>query len=173
MKISRFDPVPAKSFSISFYGFILYFTNLNKASFRFGHPGAYMKIRVKVVLFVAMLALLAVRLPALGQDASVQEYDVSNAERDRLERDRIINSPGEGELRYMPRAPITQSTATPAVKDTATSKPVMVVPQTRARVDQPAKQPEKPMNAREDESILSFNFLYYIIQKYKLQDFVD
>lgn len=33
----------------------------------------------------------------------------------------------------------------------------------------------KPPTTRkaEDESILSFNFLYYLIQKYKFQDFVD
>lgn len=36
----------------------------------------------------------------------------------------------------------------------------------------PVKSQQKPKSGG-DDSILSFNFLYYIIQKYKLQDIVD
>jgi hypothetical protein len=38
---------------------------------------------------------------------------------------------------------------------------------------EPTAKPAEKQPAKEDDSILTFNFLYYIIQKYKLQDIVD
>ena len=35
------------------------------------------------------------------------------------------------------------------------------------------EQSEKQSEKQKDDSILTFNFLYYIIQKYKLQDIID
>lgn len=45
----------------------------------------------------------------------------------------------------------------------------------KPKQEQASKPVEKQTAPREEEeeSILSFNFLYYIIQKYKLQDIVD
>lgn len=36
-----------------------------------------------------------------------------------------------------------------------------------------AQKPGEKQPAKKDDSILTFNFLYYIIQKYKLQDIID
>jgi len=45
---------------------------------------------------------------------------------------------------------------------------------TQQRTIKPATENAKPESKQPaDDSILSFNFLYYIIQKYKLQDIVD
>ena len=131
-----------------------------------------MNTRVFHILFAAGIASLACVVPAFGQDGSLPEYEVSDPERDRIERERIINSPGEGEVRYIPRTPISQPSTATATRDTATAKPA-TLPATRVKTDQLPKQPERSLAPREDESILSFNFLYYIIQKYKLQDIVD
>ena len=56
------------------------------------------------------------------------------------------------------------------VKDSASMKPA-VRPgkiQTPDSSKTPVKRP-----SQDDDSILSFNFLYYIFQKYKMQDIVD
>lgn len=133
-----------------------------------------MKIRLIQILILATIGFLSAGIPASGQDGSPTDYENSDAERDRYERERIINSPGEGEIRYIPRNPNPQSPAVVAktTSDTAVSRPMPIAPPA-VKPEQPAKPPEKPVAQREDDSILSFNFLYYIIQKYKLQDIVD
>jgi stringent starvation protein B len=64
----------------------------------------------------------------------------------------------------------------PISKDSATSTSSLpITPKTvvqrsvKTSTDVPKTQAKQP----EDDSILSFNFLYYIIQRYKLQDIVD
>jgi hypothetical protein len=37
----------------------------------------------------------------------------------------------------------------------------------------PAHTEQKPAGAKEDDDALSFNFLYYIIQKFKISDLID
>jgi hypothetical protein len=46
--------------------------------------------------------------------------------------------------------------------------PTVVAPRTSPKPSEKHQQPKQ-----DDDSILSFNFLYYIIQKYKLQDIID
>ncbi|MEO7992128.1 MAG: hypothetical protein ABI663_21430 [Chryseolinea sp.] len=60
---------------------------------------------------------------------------------------------------------------TPALlKDSAASIQKVIT----QRPAKPAVENTKPESKQSsDDSILSFNFLYYIIQKYKLQDIVD
>jgi hypothetical protein len=74
-------------------------------------------------------------------------------------------------------APRTNPTnPTPVSRDSASKDSVRVSPVLPGRLkpEQAAKPADKqPAPKQEDESILSFNFLYYIIQKYKLQDIVD
>lgn len=65
-----------------------------------------------------------------------------------------------------PSEPVKQN-AQPSTKDSATFqrnvyKPAPVVP-----------KDERKSERQDDDSILSFNFLYYLIQKYKMQDIVD
>lgn len=129
----------------------------------------------KMILSVLAIsgAVFATAPDAFSQDGAPVEYEVTDPERERYERERIIASPGEGDYRYLP--PSTP----PAAKDTATAAPPQVVPavpNTTKPQTPPARKPEKsgtPPSRGEDDSILSFNFLYYIIQKYKLQDIID
>ena len=141
-----------------------------------------MKNKVAHILIVA--CLVAMVLPVSAQESSLPENEYVDAERDRYERERIINSPGEGsDFRYYPRTSPSTTPTNPVVsRDSAEVKPATpppvvssqktkAAPQTKSVP--PVKPQEKVPTKPEDDSILSYNFLYYIIQKYKLQDIVD
>jgi hypothetical protein len=138
-----------------------------------------MKIRLQLILTFAAMALMG--SVAYGQDAHFSDFDVTDPERDRLEKEKILYSPGgEGEIRYVPaRIDPAKTTASKDSVNVNTQKPVVtpqVVPPTPAKVKSEGgpKSPAKQQPPKEDDdAILSFNFLYYIIQKYKLQDIIE
>jgi hypothetical protein len=83
------------------------------------------------------------------------------------------NDEKEREPLYSTGEPIEhhKSSSPTLAKDSAAIAPKMVAQQ---RSIKPATENVKPESKQPaDDSILSFNFLYYIIQKYKLQDIVD
>jgi hypothetical protein len=57
------------------------------------------------------------------------------------------------------------------------SKPVKreaeAVPHTKSATKTKSAEVVKPGNSKDDEDALSFNFLYYIIQKFKYSDLLD
>jgi hypothetical protein len=131
-----------------------------------------MKIQFHHILITATLSMILMGNECMGQDASFPDYEVTDPERERLERDKILYSPGEGETRYIPRTEPKQTASKDSVSAVSpirqTTVPVKIKPETAPK--SPAKQqPPK----EDDDTILSFNFLYYIIQKYKLQDIID
>jgi len=119
-----------------------------------------MKIRLHHTLFVAALFMAPVYLHA--QDNGFNEIDApnSNASYERGENDPTLNSGGEGEVRQTKTHSVVRDSAT-------TSRPVNTI-----RKPQHDSKEVKPQGG-EDESILSYNFLYYIIQKFKFQDIMD
>ncbi len=137
-----------------------------------------MKSQLNKILFFACLLTLGTTA-AKAQDAAVQDYEITESERDRFERDKLIFSPGgENESRYMPpRTTPGGNSTTPSTKDStastksnATQLPAPV----KIKHEQPVKPPVKPLPPKDDnDAILSFNLLYYIIQKYKLQEIID
>lgn len=135
-------------------------------------------MRKKLISFLSCLAVVALSQLALAQDGAPADYDFVDPERERYERERLIASPGEGEHRYFPSTTQPGNTTnpqSPAPRDSS-STAESVSPETPAsqRVGAVVKPIDKQVPTRgEDDSILSFNFLYYIIQKYKLQDIVD
>jgi hypothetical protein len=135
-----------------------------------------MKKKLHHIVLITCLASAAFIAPSYAQEAGIPDLEASDSERDKLDREKIINSPGEGDSRYVaPRT--TPTNATSSSRDVATKDSVRVNPvltPARIRPEHPTKSVEKaPPSKQEDDSILSFNFLYYIIQKYKLQDIVD
>jgi hypothetical protein len=120
-----------------------------------------MKSKLHPVLLTLLLALLTPAGIATlrAQDASYPSTDSYEAEAD-AERERIIYSPGE--LDANNRVHVV------AGKDSINTRPAPV----RAN-----KQPEAAKNSAkpssQEDDILSFNFLYYLFEKYKLQDIVD
>lgn len=94
------------------------------------------------------------------------------------DRELIISAPGETDGRTYNR-----SYTVTTLKDSASSNQTTITPispggsaqKIKAEKLIPQKPPKAPLDktGKPDDSILSFNFLYYIIEKYKLQDIVD
>jgi hypothetical protein len=127
-----------------------------------------MKIQLHHILLLSFIATTAVVSSAFAQDSNGAEFEMTDPERDKLEKDRILYSPGEGENRYTPKA----QTQTVSKDSIAVTRPAPAV-SSKLKSEQPIKAVEKHHQPKDDDSILSFNFLYYIIQKYKLQDIID
>ena len=122
-----------------------------------------MKSKLHPVLLTFLLALLTPAGIATlrAQDASYPAADTYESDAD-AERERIIYSAGEVDANN--RVHVV------AGKDSITTRPTTQVrPNKQAEA---AKNSAKPASSQEDD-ILSFNFLYYLFEKYKLQDIVD
>jgi hypothetical protein len=118
-----------------------------------------MKHSVQQILFLTVLMLTVTIGTSTAQDAGMSDVEI-RSDGDPGEGSKII--PVEVEVRYIPKASGIV-TARDSVA-TFTAEPVGL-PSEKRNEKQPAKQ--------KDDSILTFNFLYYIIQKYKLQDIID
>lgn len=122
-----------------------------------------MKFRSRYILLSLFFAVVT---PAgvsyiQAQDASYPLQESFEAEAER-EREKVIYTPGEGD-------PLLNSrTHVATARDSSIAKPIS----TRIAKPETAKNSGRPAS-QEDDSILSFNFLYYIFEKYKLQDMVD
>ena len=100
-------------------------------------------------------------MPALAQDAGMSDVEVING----TDNSDVAFTPGD-ELRFVPRA-----NAAVAKKDSIVLQ-IHDFPMQRA-AQKPVDKSNDKQPAKKDDSILTFNFLYYIIQKYKLQDIID
>ena len=100
----------------------------------------------------------------------VQAQDVSfpGTEMDELgvdkETEKMMYSPGELDPAFK------KSQAGAIAKDSVGIKPILK-PNKIQTPDSSKAAVKRP--SQDDDSILSFNFLYYIFQKYKMQDMVD
>jgi len=122
-----------------------------------------MKPKLSRILF--SLALLAFSL-LCGEQVYAQE-SASTMEGYEGTNDREkepINSPGESLDQHR------KFQSSSSLKDSAAVAPKAITPRTNKPSTENTRPEAKPSG---DDSILSFNFLYYIIQKYKLQDIVD
>jgi hypothetical protein len=117
------------------------------------------------MIFPILLLLLLASVPALAQDAGMSDVEIVN-EAETLEDGKVPFVPGE-DIRYVPKAP-----GAAAAKDSIVLQ-IHDFPMQQAAMKSPEKSNEKQPTKPKDDSILTFNFLYYIIQKYKLQDIID
>lgn len=113
----------------------------------------------KGFLLSALMIFLALGKVA-AQDAGMSDTEVARST-ETVDADKMVFSPGETEVRYVPKA----SHPAPESDSVATLRPILQKPVPPKAL----QKEEKP----KDESVLTFNFLYYIIQKYKLQDIID
>lgn len=126
----------------------------------------HMRIRLCDLLFALALSVISPcgLLMVQAQDVSFPgtEMDEVGIEK---ETEKMMYSPGELD-------PVFKKSQGSGViaKDSASVKPVLRTNkvQTPDSSKAPVKRP-----SQDDDSILSFNFLYYIFQKYKMQDMVD
>jgi len=126
----------------------------------------HMKIRLCDLLFAFALSVISPCgfFMVQAQDASFPGTEMDDLGVDK-ETEKMMYSPGELD----PAFKKSQGTSTIA-KDSAVIKPVLRP--TKILTPDSSKTPVK-RPSQEDDSILSFNFLYYIFQKYKMQDMVD
>jgi hypothetical protein len=116
------------------------------------------------ILFSVLLLLGAANV--LAQDAGMSDTEIVN-ERDVADPEKLVFTPGEMEVRYIPRA-----SGVYAPSDSLALHALDFPMQQAAQ--RPTEKNEKQGSSKtKDDSILTFNFLYYIIQKYKLQDIID
>lgn len=120
-----------------------------------------MKTCIRRILILSVLTLLVTAGKVAAQDAGMSDAEAT-IDREVTDGDKVTFSPGESEVHYIPKASGI----------TSTRDSVAVVLPAAPAAKLPAKGNEKDEKA-EDDSILTFNFLYYIIQKYKLQDIID
>ncbi len=124
-----------------------------------------MKNWVHRFLVLTTLTILFAAGKVSAQDAGMSDAGVTAGDRESGDADKVVFSPGETEVKYIPKASGITSTAKDSVAVRTENPPVQkITPKALQKED---KQPPK------DDSILTFNFLYYIIQKYKLQDIID
>ena len=123
-----------------------------------------MRIKFQNILFVSLLSIISPCGFVLvsAQDANFPGNEVEDPEIDHAS-EKIMYTPGELD-------PLFRKTQTSTFKDSVAVKPPLR--STKVQSSDPSKAPAK-QPSQEDDSILSFNFLYYIFQKYKLQDMVD
>ena|SRR5688500_3356554 len=121
-----------------------------------------MKRWVPHIIF--LIILLMYTGGASAQDAGMSDTEIAG-ERAAVDGERLVLTPGEMEVRYIPRASGVYAPSD-SIALHAMDFPMQQAAQRPA--DKNEKQPTK-----KDDSILTFNFLYYIIQKYKLQDIID
>lgn len=130
-------------------------------------------------LLLTSAAIFASAFTVRGQEI-VFDINHGRTQHDqRIDFDRFLSSPGEGDSKHVlkvtggPKDSLDNDAATDQQK---VKKPALVqaTPQKPKAEKQTATKDVLPKEQEEtDESILSFNILYYIIQKYKLQDIVD
>lgn len=121
-----------------------------------------MKISLNKIFLAQVFALVFISLgDVYGQESgspSFERYDVDPS----AAPERIIRS---------------NEAATEASKISpfpSQSDSISRFPQHNAVKPAAPAQPKQPTKSKEeDDSILSFNFLYYLIERYKLQDIVD
>lgn len=117
-------------------------------------------------MLLAFMLTLAAATGVAAQDAGMSDIEVSD-EATLSENEKAAFVPGE-DVRYIP-----QSAGKTQVRDSLMLH-MHDFPMQQAAMKPAERSSEKQAAGKpKDDSILTFNFLYYIIQKYKLQDIID
>lgn len=117
-------------------------------------------------MLLAFMLTLASATGVAAQDAGMSDIEVSD-EATLSENEKAAFVPGE-DVRYIP-----QSAGKTQVRDSLMLH-MHDFPMQQAAMKPAERSSEKQAAGKpKDDSILTFNFLYYIIQKYKLQDIID
>ncbi len=121
---------------------------------------------IRILFTFSLTAFVLVGFEQLhAQDSSTSETYEGNDEKEK----EPLYSPGEQADRHLK---IQSSTP---LRDSVAFVPKTTSASQARTTTKPSAEGTKPetKQSTSDDSILSFNFLYYIIQKYKLQDIVD
>ena len=114
---------------------------------------------------VLTLLLLGRATAAWAQEAGMSDLEIPADTRNAADGETVY-IPGE-ELKYIPRA------SAAVVASDSIALQLQDFPMQRAAQRPAEKTVDRQSGKSKDDSILTFNLLYYIIQKYKLQDIID
>jgi hypothetical protein len=129
---------------------------------------------MKINLHHSLLVFCLLTTPVGLQYAHAQEGGYPNPdafEEVEPSRDKVANSPGEVDPSDN-RASVgsVKDTSGPSTAATTTNR----IKQAEATNDRAIESNDSSRaGAEDDDSLLTFNFLYYLFEKYKLQDIVD
>lgn len=138
---------------------ILYFTETKNKIPAFTWTPGTMKQKLHSAAFTLILTFFAMSgsVAVWAQDANFSTDYATPSDGDKV----TYSMGGEGE----------PSPSNAAAKSTSNQKDsIAVKPQ---KLADPLKTTKKTVAEEDDDSVLSFNFLYFIIRKYKLQDIID
>lgn len=123
-----------------------------------------MKIRTNLTAFLSVLGIFCFSF-AFGQDDRLPDLDYGAGNN---RENRVEPSPdGLSDVEVKNQ----RNTTTPSNNS---STPSPATPRDNTEEVKPAsKKPESKPKTDQDESVLNFNFLYYLIERFKLSDIVD
>jgi hypothetical protein len=135
-----------------------------------------MKNHLQTILLLSFVVILTISGSAYAQD-NPSDYLASADEITKIDIDGISYITGEMDDRGI-TVPKTSTDPKDTLNNTNTQTQNAHVQQAvKLKVEKSTPPPTKPTvekhSKKEDDSILTFNFLYYIIEKYKLQDIID
>lgn len=119
-----------------------------------------MKLKLQHILLTFCLAFCGPACLLYAQDT----YSNAETETESETKGRPHYGPG-GDIEVSASSSSTHNTQPTVLRDSATDTPSIAYPGGHKGVAKPKDE--------DDDSVLSFNFLYYIIRKYKLQDIMD
>lgn len=122
-----------------------------------------MKSRISHLMFFLTVVLLLAAGGSYAQEAGTSDVEMSG-DREPAGSEKLVF--GLGEQRYIPKTTASSKDSIALnIQDFPMQQAALKAATEKSEKEQPQKQ--------QDDSILTFNFLYYIIQKYKLQDIID
>lgn len=141
-------------------------------------------------LYVATITLFGCTIQVSGFAQGTAIIDIELPDPDKYDLEKIMSTPGETDTKFVyksnPDPGVLSKDTLTAHTNTNNTTPHAASNVTRLRIEKTAppatketvqkqskNQEESSKSKTEDDSIMSFNFLYYIIEKYKLQDIVD
>lgn len=123
-----------------------------------------MKIRTNLTAFLSILGIFCFSF-AFGQDDRLPDLDYGAGNN---RENRVEPSPdGLSDVEVKNQ----RNTTTPS-NNSGTPSPA-IPRDTTEEVKPASKKPESKPKTDQDESVLNFNFLYYLIERFKLSDIVD
>jgi hypothetical protein len=120
---------------------------------------------IAALLFVLTLA----QVSAYAQDGPDNEHPVYEEKEEKIEHEvPVADMDNESDPKVL--TPATKSGA----RDSSSVRTLPPRPAAKSNHEASKENKQQPQQAQSgDDSILSFNFIYYIIQRFKLQDIIE
>jgi hypothetical protein len=123
-----------------------------------------MKISTSTIFLFTLLVLTLVSISEVyAQESGSPSFESYDSETT-IGSEKVVSNPREGIDAGKP----TRSSGHPVLQLDNNDSVVV-----RFQTKTPAQQKAQNKSKEDDDSILSFNFLYYLIERYKLQDIIE